>query len=414
MIKKTSRAWGRPIATLLSLLLLLGVTAFAADEVARARALAFQGPEHRQEALQLLEERLKAMPDDGDALTLYGTILSWEGRYNEGRAALQKVLDRNPDHSDALPAMINLELWSDHPQVAEELARGALQRHPGNVQMLLFLARAQRNENHAHDAAATLDTLLQVEPSNEEALQMRRRMIYAAKQWEASYSFNSDFFSSVFGAQQEQVLELRGPTKIGSFIAQVSRADRFDEHSNEAGVEWFPHIRRGTYADLTFGGSPDSVLYPQMYVGGELYQSVGHGFEAAAGYHRLQFGDDINIFTGAIYKYKGNWLYSARLYLTPSDVDVSKTGAFAARRLFGEEGVHDFLEFRFSYGASKALATSTLDLISLTSSRYSVEYDKGFLKNWHGDVKLGAGSEDEVFREKINHYTASGTLYYRF
>lgn len=407
---KTTRA----VWTAALLLVLMSCVAFADDEVAKARELAFQGPQHRQEAIKLLQERLERVPDDGDALTLYGTILSWEGRYDEARQVLQKVLDRNPDHSDALPAMINLELWSDHPATAEALARAALQRHPGNVQMLLFLARAQRNQNHPHDAAETLDTLLQTEPSNQDALQMRRRMVYAARQWEASYTFNSDFFSSVFDAQQEQIVELRGPTKIGSFIVQAARADRFNEHSNEFGVEMFPHIRPGTYADVTFGGSPDSTLYPKVYVSGDIYQSIGHGFEASVGYHRLQFSDDINIFTGAIYKYRGNWLYSARLYLTPSDVDVSKTGVFAARRLFGEEGVHDYLEFRFSYGAGKALATSTLDLISLTSSRYTIEYDKGFLHNWHGDVKLGAGSEDEVFGGKVNHYTASGTLYYRF
>jgi YaiO family outer membrane protein len=388
--------------------------AFADDEVAKARALAFQGPQHRAEAIALLETRLATHPTDTDALTLYGTILSWEGRYADAHTALQKVLDENPTHSDALPAMINLDLWSDHPQEAEMLAKRGLDKNPGDVNLLMLLARSQRNENHETDAAHTLDTLLAVEPSNADALQMRRRMIYQARKFEASYSFSTDVFTDVFDPQYEQTVALRGPTKIGSYIASFSHADRFGLHSNELGIEMFPHIRKGTYADLTLGGSPDSVLYPQVYLGGEIYQSVGHGFEASAGYHRLQFGDDINIFTGALYKYYGNWLFSGRLYLTPSDIDVGKTGAFAARRLFGEEGVHDFLEFRFSYGASKALATSTLDLISLNSSRYSVEYDKGFHNNWHGDFKFGAGREDEAFNTTLGRFTMTGSVYYRF
>jgi YaiO family outer membrane protein len=407
--------WRGRIAMVLLLFasLIFAVNAHSEDEVAHARQLAFSGPQHRAEALALLQTRLAAVPDDGDALTLYGTILSWDGRYDEARQALQKVLDKNPDHSDALPAMINVELWSDHPHTAEQLAQASLQRHPGNPAMMMFLARAQRNENHTQDAAQTLDELLKFDPSNQEAKEMRRRMLYQARQWEASYTFEDDFFSSVFNSQQEHTLSLRGPTPYGSFIGRVSRADRFDAHSNQLSVEMYPHIRPGTYAFVTVGGSPDAVLYPQYFVGTDLYQSLGHGFEGSAGYRRLQFSDDVNIFTTAIYKYRGNWLYSARLFLTPDDLGVSKTGVFAARWLFGDEGIHDYLEFRFSYGASKALATTTLDLISLDSTRYSLEYDKG-ISNWHLDGKLGAGSEDQPFGGKVNRYTVEGTVYYRF
>ena len=392
---------------------MLALRATAEDEVAHARELAFKGGQYRAQALAELQSRLARVPDDGDALTLYGTILSWEGHYDESRQALQKVLDRNPDHSDALPAMLNLELWSDRPKHAEELALAALQRHADNPEMLLFLARAQRDQNRQKDAAKTLDHLLQIQPSNQQALEMRRRMVYMARQWEASYEFTDDFFSSVFASQQEHTVSLRAPTQWGSVIGRASRADRFGDHSNQFSGEFYPHLRIGTYGYLAVSGSPDAVLYPRYSIGADLYQSLGHGFEGSGGYRRLQFGDDVNIFTGALYKYLGNWLYSGRIYLTPDNAGVSKTGAFAARRLFGEEGIHDFLEFRFSYGSSKALATTTLDLISLTSTRYSVEYDKG-IANWHLDGKLGAGSEDQPFGGKVNRYTVQGAVYYRF
>jgi YaiO family outer membrane protein len=398
--------------------LVCAMPAAADDEVSRARALAFSGSQHRAEALSLLQIRLEKVPDDGDALTMYGTILSWEGRYDEGRTALQKVLDRNPDHSDALPAMLNLELWSGHPQRAEDLAQAALQRHPPSPTMLMFLARAQRNQNHQKDAARTLDQLLVLEPSNQEGREMRRRMLEQPRRWEASYTFEYDWFSSIFNSQKESTLSLEGFTPWGSVIGRLSRADRFGEHGNQLSAEYYPHIRPGTYAWVTVGGSPNATIYPQYFVGADLFQSLGHGFEGSAGYRRLQFTDDVNIFTPALYKYRGNWLYSARMYLTPDSLGVSKTGVFAARRLFSEEsvqeeGVHDYLEFRISYGASKALATTTLDLISLTSTRYSVEYDKR-IGNWHSDVKLGAGSEDQQFGGKVNRYTAEGTVYYRF
>lgn len=416
MIRTLNNSKLNSLALLFLLLagLAYALPAVADDEVSRARVLAFSGAQHRSEALSLLQARLVKVPDDGDALTLYGTILSWEGRYDEARQALQKVLDRNPDHADALPAMLNLEMWSNHPERVAKLAEAALQRHPGNPALLMFLARAQRNQNHEKESAKTLDELLKLDPSNKEAREMRRRMVYQARQWEAQYDFTDDWFSSVFDSQQESTLSLRGPTPLGSLIGRVARADRFGEHSNQLSGEFYPHIRPGTYAFVTVGGSPDAVLYPQYFVGTDLYQSAGHGFEASAGYRRLQFSDDVNIFTAALYKYHGDWMYSGRIYLTPDNQGVSKTGVFAARRFFGGEGIHDYLEFRFSYGASKALATTTLDLISLTSTRYTVEYDKRIGNYWHAEVKLGAGSEDQPFGGKVNRYTAEGSVYYRF
>ncbi|MBZ5571567.1 MAG: YaiO family outer membrane beta-barrel protein [Acidobacteriia bacterium] len=415
MLKNLNNSRSKSFALLLLLLaaLVYALPAVADDEVSRARALAFSGAEHRAEALSLLQTRLAKVPDDGDALTLYGTILSWEGRYDESRQALQKVLDRNPDHADALPAMLNLELWSNHPDRAEQLAEGALQRHPGDPALLMFLARAQRNRNHEKQSAQTLDQLLKIQPSNQEAKEMRRRMVGQARKWEASYDFTYNWFSSVFDSQKESTVSLRGQTSLGSVIGRLARADRFGDHSTQISGEFYPHIRPGTYAFLTVGGSPDAVLYPEYFVGADLYQSAGHGFEASAGYRRLQFSDDVNIFTAALYKYYGNWLYSGRIYLTPDDLGVSKTGVFAARRFFGDEGIHDYLEFRFSYGASKALATSTLDLISLNSTRYTVSYDKR-IGNWDAAVSLGAGSEDQQFGGKVNRYTVEGSIYYRF
>jgi YaiO family outer membrane protein len=415
MTRTSKTATVKRAAALVALLcgMLSAFPATADDEVSRAKALASGKESHHAEALFLLETRLARVPDDSDALVLYGTILSWDGRYDEGRVALQKVLDKNPDNSDALPAMLNLELWSGHPRRAEDLASAALQRHPRDPAIVIFLARAQRNQNHEKDAAKTLDGLLVVDPSNQQAREMRRRTVYQARKWEASYSFDYAWFSSVFDSQTESTLSLRGPTPLGSVIGRLSRADRFGDHSNELTAEFYPHIRAGTYAFLTVGGSPDATLYPQYFVGGDVFQSLGHGWEASAGYRRLQFSGDVNIFTPAIYKYRGNWLYSARMYLTPDSLGVGKTGVFAARRLFGEEGVHDYLEFRFSYGASKALATTTVDLLSLNSTRYSVEYDKR-LGNWHANVKLGAGSEDQRFGGKVNRYTAEGSIYYNF
>ncbi|HXZ28346.1 MAG TPA: hypothetical protein VEG08_10155, partial [Terriglobales bacterium] len=45
------------------------------DPVAKARALAYSGREHRAQALAILQEYLKQDPTDSDARTLYGIVL---------------------------------------------------------------------------------------------------------------------------------------------------------------------------------------------------------------------------------------------------------------------------------------------------------------------------------------------------
>ena len=104
--------------------LLAAIHAAAEESVSHIRDLATSG--HRPEALQLMKARLAADPDDSDIRVLFGTVLSWEGEYDEARRQLLMVLALNPGHNDALPALINAELWSGHPETAEKQALAGL------------------------------------------------------------------------------------------------------------------------------------------------------------------------------------------------------------------------------------------------------------------------------------------------
>ena len=70
------------------------------------------------DALRLRESHLNETPRDVDARLLYGLVLSWEGRYDEARPALQQVLTQAPTYADARVALMNLEYWSGHSAAA--------------------------------------------------------------------------------------------------------------------------------------------------------------------------------------------------------------------------------------------------------------------------------------------------------
>ncbi len=413
-----TKSWMVRLAAAAALAVSLAGSAWAApapaeDVLSQARTLAFSGKEHRQEALKLLQQHLVESPGDNDARTFYGTILSWEGQYDEGRKQLEQVLADHPFHSDAMPALINLELWSDHPARAEELARQALTRSPKDTGYLLQLARAERNQGHYKEALDTINELLAVDPTNHDAINMRRGLTISSWKWEAEFTQSTDFLSAGRDAQNEQQVQLRGPTRIGSLIGRVSRAERFGDNSWQLETDLYPHIRPGTYMYFNLGASPDQVLYPKYRVGADIFQMVGHGFEISGGYRRLQFGSQTNIATGAVAKYYGDWLFTFRMFLTPDDLGVSKTVLVSARRFFGSEGLHDYVEVKFSRGSSLALARTTLDIIGLNSTRVTIEADKT-IGHFAIDFKGGAGSEDQEFGGKLNRYTVQGSIFYRF
>lgn len=108
----------------LVVLLFIATIAFAQDDpVARARELARSG--NHAAAIALLEERLATNPDDLDARTLYGTVLSWTGDYTRARRELQMVLLRQPDNQDARLALANVERWSRNDDARSEVTFGA-------------------------------------------------------------------------------------------------------------------------------------------------------------------------------------------------------------------------------------------------------------------------------------------------
>jgi YaiO family outer membrane protein len=384
------------------------------DIVGKARSIALSGKQHRPEALGILQQHLASDPDDTDARVLYGIILSWEGQYDDARNQLAQVLAKRPDHGDALPAMINVELWSDHPERAEQLAREALGRQPSSAQLMIAQARALRNMGRRSDALKVLDQALVLAPGDEEAKRLHRSISETAGNWSANVSHSYDWYSDGRSPLHQTSMSLRAPTKAGSIIGSVNRADQYSLTSYQTEVEFYPHLRSGTYGYLEFGHSADGDLYPTYRFAGDLFQSVGHGVELSGGYRHLQFSGGVNIFTGAVAKYYGDWLFTGRGYFTPDEAGTSKTGSVTVRRMFGGEGQHDYLNFGFSYGASPALATTLAEIQSLDSSRFSVGYDKVIHGKWAIAGSAGVAQQQRIGLDRLWRYSVQGSMYYRF
>jgi YaiO family outer membrane protein len=380
------------------------------EVIARARSLAIGN--ERGEALALLDKRLADHPDDTDAWTLYGIILSWEGRYDDARKALDFVLERNANHGEALPALISVELWSDHPERAEALANQALRSRPNDTSLLMSRARALKALNRTVDAADVLDKLLEVDPTNQQAKQLRSDLKESQRDWETSFDQSYEWFSDNRAAWLETQLSLKRQTRIGSVFMRISHAHRFSLDSNLVELEAYPSLRKGTYAYLNAGWSPDSKLYSAYRLGAELFQGLRYGFEVSGGIRHLGFKEKVNVYTGSLSKYYRNWLFTTRTYATPGAAGDSISFQYSARRYFGEGS--SYVAARFGAGGAPVQTGSINEIEVLRSISFLGEVNWRVARRWTFNFKGGESREDRLNIPRLQHHLVDGTLYFRF
>ncbi len=385
------------------------------DAVAEARHLARSGK--RAEALHLLQERLSGNPGDLDARTLLGTVLLWDGRYDEARAELTRVLSVDADYADALGALAYLELWSGNYARSADYSARALARTPEDVSLLLARARALESLGRPREALAVLRRLLAVDPSMTAARQMRDRIQDDLRQWRAGYAYNYDGFDDGRPAWQEHQVMVGRSGERGSSVVRFSqserhsRSDAVPRRDQQIEVDLYPKLRRGTYMYLNAGWSPDAVFYPEYRLGADLYQSLGKGVEASIGYHRLQFGDGVDIYIGSLSKYLGNWLLTGQVFLTPKAAGTSQSYHGAVRRYFGDR---EYVGLRYRHGAWNEEARQVDDVLVLDSDGLSAEVVKRLGSRLELTLRGAWAREDRPLREDVQQYSAAAQLYVRF
>jgi YaiO family outer membrane protein len=345
---------------------------------------------------------------------LYGIVLSWQGKYDEARAQLSQVLDKDPTHGDALLALIDVELWSEHPNRAEELARKGLAQDHSNIGLLLLKAQALHDMKRFPEARSVLDQVLKLEPGNKTAKDMRRSMTGPDENWEATTQESYDWFSDGRSALHESSLYLRGQSPWGPVLGNFSRADQYSLTSYQTQVDFYPRFRPGTYADINVGYSADGNLYPSYRAGVDLFQSLRHGLEVSGGYRHLGFSTGVNVYTFALAKYYRDWLFTARGFVTPGGAGTSGTALFSARRFFGSEGLHNYVEVDYSQGASPASAQTIQDIVVLNSSTLSATLDKSLHGRWGAQFTGSVSDAQQADVQHLRHYSVSGQLYYKF
>lgn len=300
--------------------LLLAPRAFAQEEpVQKARQLAIAG--HRDEAVQILRERLAIAPHDVDALTLYGIVLSWDGEIVQARRVLLWTLLHDPRNQDAVEALARVERW------------------------VALRARVTRNEVVF---GLTYDDFEKSDPWREAEVSVKHRIA----------------------------------------VIRVAHARRFSGDDDQLNVELYPKFGEKGYVYLDAGYSPHARLYPRSRFGAELFQGFGSGFEASAGYRRLNFPEAANLYTASLSKYYRDWLFTVRGYR--SEETTSLQGVI--RRYLGESWVG----VRIGKGSSRDDIRSLADIQAFETIDGTAEGYFVLRKPWTVQLRAGGGRRHAV------------------
>jgi YaiO family outer membrane protein len=369
-------------------MLLLAVVLFgfasgaaAEDEVARARALAAE--QKRSEALSLLSKRLAEDPADTDARTLSGIVLSWDRRFDDARRELQMVLNQYPGHEEALMALINMELWAGNPLEAEQLARGAVERHPSSKEFREVLRKA-------HSQAEFI----------------------SSPKWETGVERSNIWFSDGMGSWRETQFSFSGETGAGALRFRASQAEREELVDRIYELEMYPRLGHHMHGYLSAGYSPGGSLYARYRMGAELFRGLPKAFEASFGMRHYQFVEPVNLLTGSIGKYYGNWLFTARPFIDVSHLNASHSVQLNARRFLNRRNSH--WDLRMGWGASPVEVRSINEIGVLNSLAFFQELNWAMRSGLQFRVSGGIARQQRQARGPLWQYALSGTLLYGF
>jgi YaiO family outer membrane protein len=154
-------------------------------------------------------------------------------------------------------------------------------------------------------------------------------------------------------------------------IGRVTRAERFGYTDRLYELDAYPTLRPGTYGYASIGVSQDDTLYPDYRVAADIYQSLGRGYEASAGFRRLGFASATTIYVGTLTKYIGNWMFTGKAFAVSDHAGPEDSISYHAvmRRYIRGDG-ESYVGAGYSRGYSREEIGDRAELLQLDADTY--------------------------------------------
>ncbi|MDP5231526.1 MAG: YaiO family outer membrane beta-barrel protein [Cellulophaga sp.] len=363
-----------------------------------ARDLAFSGD--RTTARDTLKQILSKYPEYADVRNLLAKTYSWDGEYLEARNHFNKIISKEKKLKEVWVAAINNEMYAEEYYLALGLANKALKYLENDEDLLALEEKAQ--------LALTIDkTVEEVIFLDAEAGDVQKNSIL--------FTSSVDVFDVVFDPMTYASIAYSTKTKYGTIIPRLNYSNRFNINGMQLEVDAYPKFSKKVYAYLNYGYS-DSPIFPAHRAGAELYTNLPNAMEASLGVRYLNFGTSrVFIFTGSYGLYAGNYFFSLRPYVTPSENNtLNISGNILARKYLKDK--YNFIGVNASFGYTSELKQFIADnvllaesLLFLESQNILIEYQFLLNNNKNGlGLTLGVTRQELSFRP--GDFFIAGTL----
>jgi YaiO family outer membrane protein len=348
--------------------------------------------------------------EDGDVRFYLGLLYSWDSKYDEARKEFEKVRESRPTSEEVIVAQTNNELWAENPENALTIINKALLENPRNEEFLYLKAKALYKLKRYDEALAVLNQLLAINPANEKA----KSLLDTVKIAGAKNALMLDYVNEFSDNQPTRYLtylQYSRKTSIVTIIGRLNYASWYSSNDFQLESDAYLNTGKRNYLYLNVGYS-GAKLFPEYRFGAELFQSLPKSFEASLGFRYLMFSSSgVNIYTGSVGKYWGNYWFCFRPFITPSGNRVSYTGVFQVRRYFDD--AEKYFGVQYSHGSSPDdihIFLENADKLRLQSDKVKLTFNHRLAIFWVAAIS-GAFEREEYYPTLFhNKYTIDLSL----
>ena len=229
-------------------------------------------------ALQVVNARLAAVPDDSDAMGWRALILAWVGQRKEAEATYRKALRVSPKDGDFLLGLATLLAQDGRNAEALALLDEAMKIPPARADVLNEQGRALRALGRRDEARAAFLQAEALEPRNvsvtDDEARAGLRSLEGPLRYEIDIGNETDTFNYTVAANTQTMAFVAKPNARWIFSTEADIYQRFSANADKViGSATY----RGTPSDaFTVGGGVGNAQ--GIISRTETYFEYGHGF----------------------------------------------------------------------------------------------------------------------------------------
>lgn len=332
-------------------LLLAGAAAQSSDEYFRqARKIAFDQKNYPA-AIRLCQQALKKSPDYLDIRIFLGRLYYWNDQTDSSLLVLQQAFRQKPDYEDAARALADVTYFEKDYNQALHYSHQGLKYHPGSQSLALRKAKSLTALNRSQEAFAFTDSLLQLNPANEQLRSLASQLREFSFKSKIGLSYDYTYFDRQFANPWHlAAIDYSRQTKRGAVSGRLHYTNRFASSGWQLEADAYPRISKTFYAYTGIGYSPDMPVFPKFRAGVSVYANLPRAFEAEGGFRYLSFRSSTWLYTVSVGKYFKKFWFNARTYVSPGSSNYSQSYALTTRYYL--KGADEYLALTLGRGFS--------------------------------------------------------------